>query len=157
MKHVLLEDAEDHITDTAIEDGAKLVPAGTVLMLTRGMTLLKDVPVCMTQCSMAFNQDVKALLPNDAVNDSFLLYLLIANNHRLLKMVDIAGHGTGRLNTDELKSMEIKLPQLAEQQRIADCLTVLDALITAQAAKSETFKQHKRGLMQQLFPARQGS
>jgi len=40
-----------------------------------------------------------------------------------------------------------------EQQAIADCLTALDDRIAAQAAKIETLKQHKRGLMQQLFPA----
>ncbi len=47
----------------------------------------------------------------------------------------------------------IRFPCLPEQQRIANCLTTLDIQITAQAAKIETLKQHKRGLMQQLFPA----
>lgn len=40
-----------------------------------------------------------------------------------------------------------------EQQKIADCLSSLDDLITAQNQKVETLKQHKKGLMQQLFPA----
>lgn len=40
-----------------------------------------------------------------------------------------------------------------EQQKIADCLSSIDALITAQAKKVEALKQHKKGLMQQLFPA----
>ncbi|PTB98081.1 restriction endonuclease subunit S, partial [Marinobacter sp. Z-F4-2] len=39
-----------------------------------------------------------------------------------------------------------------EQQKIADCLSSLDALITAQADKVDTLKTHKKGLMQQLFP-----
>jgi type I restriction enzyme S subunit len=42
---------------------------------------------------------------------------------------------------------------LSEQQRIADCLTSLDALITAAAQELETLKTHKKGLMQQLFPS----
>jgi len=42
---------------------------------------------------------------------------------------------------------------LPEQQRIADCLTSLDALITAETHKVEVLKLHKRGLMQQLFPS----
>ena len=41
---------------------------------------------------------------------------------------------------------------LAEQQRIADCLTSLDELITAATQELETLKTHKKGLMQQLFP-----
>jgi type I restriction enzyme S subunit len=41
----------------------------------------------------------------------------------------------------------------AEQQKIADCLSSLDDLITAENQKLETLKAHKKGLMQNLFPA----
>jgi type I restriction enzyme, S subunit len=44
-------------------------------------------------------------------------------------------------------------PSLAEQQRIAECLTSLDDLITAQTQKLDALKTHKKGLMQQLFPS----
>ena len=39
-----------------------------------------------------------------------------------------------------------------EQQRIADCLSSLDELIAAQTQKIDLLKEHKKGLMQQLFP-----
>jgi type I restriction enzyme S subunit len=48
--------------------------------------------------------------------------------------------------------MEVHFPSSTEQQRIAACLSSLDDLITAQAAYLDTLKQHKKGLMQQLFP-----
>jgi type I restriction enzyme S subunit len=41
---------------------------------------------------------------------------------------------------------------LAEQQKIAECLSSLDELISAQARKVDALKTHKKGLMQQLFP-----
>ena len=44
-------------------------------------------------------------------------------------------------------------PALSEQQKIADCLASLDELIAAQAQQLDTLKTHKKGLMQQLFPA----
>lgn len=44
-------------------------------------------------------------------------------------------------------------PGIEEQQRIADCLTSLDDLITAAAQELEALKTQKRGLMQQLFPS----
>ncbi|MGZ8928443.1 MAG: restriction endonuclease subunit S [Methylobacter sp.] len=47
----------------------------------------------------------------------------------------------------------IPFPNLQEQQKIADCLSSLDELITAQTQKVEVLKAHKKGLMQQLFPA----
>ena len=152
MKQLFLDDTEDHISTVAVDDGAKMASPGTLLMLTRGMTLLKDVPICVLQRGMSFNQDVKALRPKKDMDGLFLAFSLLAKLHRLLKMVDIAGHGTGKLNTDELKSFELVRPQSDEQQKIADCFSSLDALIAAQADKLDALKAHKKGLMQQLFP-----
>lgn len=150
---MFLDDSEDHITTAAIDNGAKQAPAGTVLMLTRGMTLLKDVPICILNRPMSFNQDVKALHPKGDLGGHFLAYLLLASKQRLLSLVDIAGHGTGRLDTDELKSLDVMLPPPAEQRLIVACLISLDELITTQTKKLETLKTLKQGLMQQLFPS----
>jgi type I restriction enzyme S subunit len=152
MKRLFLEDAEDHISTAAIDDGARLVPPGTLLLLTRGMTLLKDVPICVLRRGMSFNQDVKGLRPKDGVEGLFLAWMLTGNKQRLLAMVNIAGHGTGKLDTDELKALELMLPPPDEQQRIANCLSSLDDQITVQLQKLEALKTHKKGLMQGLFP-----
>ena len=45
------------------------------------------------------------------------------------------------------------IPSLNEQHHIASCLSTLDDLIAAQTQKFAALKTHKRGLMQQLFPA----
>lgn len=57
------------------------------------------------------------------------------------------------LNRDRVHSARTAFPLPAEQQKIADCLASIDELITAQAQKLDTLKAHKKGLMQQLFPA----
>ena len=153
MKRLFLEDSEDHISMAAVDDGARMVPAGTLLILTRGMTLLKDVPICVLRREMTFNQDAKALRPKVNVNGLFLALLLLGNKDRLLKMVDVAGHGTGKLNTDELRAFELVTPSPAEQQRIADCLFSIDTQFSAESEKLDALKTHKKGLMQQLFPS----
>lgn len=152
MKRLFLDDSEDHLSEEAIEGGARLVPAGTVLILTRGMTLLKDVPICVGRREMSFNQDVKGLRPRSGVNGLFLAWMLVANKDRLLGMVNIAGHGTGKIDSDELKAFTLRLPQPHEQKRVADCLTSLDELIAAETRKAVTLKTQMKGLMQQLFP-----
>lgn len=43
-------------------------------------------------------------------------------------------------------------PRIEEQQKIASCLSAVDELITAQQEKVEQLQQHKKGLMQGLFP-----
>jgi type I restriction enzyme S subunit len=45
------------------------------------------------------------------------------------------------------------LPNSKEQSKIANCLSSLDVLITAETEKLENLKDHKKGLLQQLFPA----
>jgi type I restriction enzyme S subunit len=60
-----------------------------------------------------------------------------------------------KINMDELRKTKILLPpdkEHKEQQKIASCLSSLDALITAQGEKIEQLKLHKKGLMQGLFP-----
>ncbi|MCT7469035.1 restriction endonuclease subunit S [Aliarcobacter cryaerophilus] len=53
-----------------------------------------------------------------------------------------------------LRDKLVKYPNKnsGEQQKIADCLSSLDSLITAQSQKVELLKEHKKGLLQNLFP-----
>lgn len=53
----------------------------------------------------------------------------------------------------DLAELPIRLPALGEQQKIADCLSSLDAMIAAEGARLAALKAHKKGLMQALFPA----
>lgn len=53
----------------------------------------------------------------------------------------------------DIVKVDLPLPCLPEQQRIASCLSSLDSLVTAEAQKLEALKTHKKGLMQRLFPA----
>lgn len=67
---------------------------------------------------------------------------------------DIAfGNAQQQLTVAGIKKFPLNYPAPDEQQKIADCLTALDTQIAAQVAKIEALQTHKRGLMQQLFPA----
>ncbi len=70
------------------------------------------------------------------------------------RFVTEGGDGSVRVRIyfKDLACLQVPYPELAEQQKIADCLTSLDELIAAQGRKVEALKAHKRGLMQQLFP-----
>lgn len=63
------------------------------------------------------------------------------------------GGGIKHLTRETFARLNVPLLPLAEQQRIASCLSSLDALITAETQKLDALKTHKRGLMQQLFPS----
>ena len=57
-----------------------------------------------------------------------------------------------KINMNDLRNTKVLLPTIKEQQKIADCLSSLDETIEAQDQKIELLKQHKKGLMQGLFP-----
>ncbi|MBD2635846.1 restriction endonuclease subunit S [Limnothrix sp. FACHB-881] len=151
MKSFFLEDSEDHITEVGLANGTKLAPAGSVLLLTRGMTLLNNVPICVLQRPMAFNQDIKAVRPKAGICQEFVPYLLLGNKENLLNLVDLAGHGTGRLNSNDLKTLSILLPPLPEQKAIARMLSALDDKIELNRRMNETLEAMARAIFKDWF------
>lgn len=130
------------VGESLTEEGAntvRVVPAGTVLVLVRGMGLFKDLPVALCDRPVTFNQDIKALVAKDGVDSEYLAFALIARKSDILRHVDSAGHGTGRLDTDLLKSTPLPLPPLPEQREIAEILRTwdeaLEKLTALRAAK----------------------
>lgn len=58
-----------------------------------------------------------------------------------------------RIYYRDLARMRLMLPDISEQKKIADCLSSIDALVAAEAEKLDALNDHKKGLLQQLFPA----
>ena len=81
-------------------------------------------------------------------NIDFVYYLLY--NKGLNNLV--FGSGQPLITGSLLKNLEIAIPSSIEQQKIADCLSSVDELISTETAKLDQLKVHKKGLMQQLFP-----
>jgi type I restriction enzyme S subunit len=114
--------------------------------------------------------DERAAVPNsiftcfrindDVVEPAYLDFLFQANLHgkwlRKFIMVGARAHGSLAVDDDDLMALPVPLPEgpksLAEQQKIADCLTSVDVVIAAQGRKVAALQDHKKGLMQQLFP-----
>lgn len=88
--------------------------------------------------------------PHRGVEVVWLYYLLdLLNLNRFA-----TGQAQPGLSVDVLEKVPVTIPNdEREQQRIATCLSSLDALITAETQKHEALKTHKKGLMQQLFPS----
>jgi len=81
--------------------------------------------------------------------------LVLGSDMGRAALSNLAGGSSGsmkNISKPDVLALLIKVPSLSEQQRIADCLTSLDDIITAEARKLDTLKAHKKGLMQQLFP-----
>ena len=96
----------------------------------------------------------------DSSAPQYLNYLFLGNLHgkwlRNFIQVGARAHGSLSISDSDLLALPVPLPKgetsLAEQQKIADCLSSLDELIAAQTRKVDALKTHKKGLTQQLFP-----
>ncbi|OYX24850.1 MAG: hypothetical protein B7Z06_08305 [Flavobacteriales bacterium 32-35-8] len=77
------------------------------------------------------------------------------STHQYWKWVSFISARSGQpgINGTEYSTMPLSLPPtLVEQRKIASCFSTCDELITEQTAKIEHLRQHKKGLMQGLFP-----
>jgi type I restriction enzyme S subunit len=111
--------------------------------------LIPDIHDRYVMCS-----DGIRLVVDENINHKYFVYLLI-NSPNFRSSVEKAATGSTRkrIGLADLKKLPMLLPpRKEEQQKIANCLSSLDALIAAQADKIDTLKTHKKGLMQQLFP-----
>jgi type I restriction enzyme S subunit len=86
------------------------------------------------------------------VEGKFIFYFFSEHFYqRVMRMS--AKNSVDSVRRSMLTEMPIALPPTKEeQQKIASCLAAVDALITAQQEKIEQLQQHKKGLMQGLFP-----
>ena len=90
----------------------------------------------------------------------FLNYQFSGNLHgrwlRKFIQVGARAHGSLSISDGDLMALPVPVPagskSVAEQQKIANCLSSLDDLIVAQMRKVEALKSYKLGLMQRLFP-----
>lgn len=105
---------------------------------------------CVLQSGVALGGDLNII--RSKLNGVFLSYYL--NNVKKQEIAQIAqGIAVVHLYPGQLKKLNINVPKPREQQKIADCLSSLDDLIAAQSQKLDALKAHKKGLLQQLFPA----
>ncbi len=149
------DDAAHHYTERTLRtisaeglqnSSAELLPVNSVIVSSRAPIGY----VTINKVEMATNQGCKGIVPRADVYHEFLYFSLLVANQRLNDLG--AGAGFKEISASTLKVFPILVPELTEQQKIADCLSSLDELIRAQGKRIEALKQHKKGLAQQLFP-----
>lgn len=87
---------------------------------------------------------IKILTPKKKDNLKFI--------YELISQIRFEAKEHKRYYISEYQKIELPFPLPNEQQKIASCLTSLDEVITAHSQKLELLKDHKKGLMQNLFP-----
>ena len=90
---------------------------------------------------------------NKSEDSRYIYYALQSDVIQSQIRLEINTSSQKNIGIDSIKKLSIFTPALSEQLKISDCLAVFDAQITAKTQQLDALKTHKKGLMQQLFPA----
>lgn len=152
MKVDEIGDAQDHISSSAVEQSAtRLIPKRSLLMVVRGMILAHSFPTAINTVPVTINQDMKAIVPFRADLSRFLLLLTKGLKPEVLRLVLRSTHGTCKLLTDDLFSMPIPIPPLAEQRRIVDKVNELMGLCERLGKQLNTAQTENRRLLEAIL------
>ena len=147
-----LADTSQHVTSLAVRHcAAVVVPADSIVLVTRSGILRKYLPVALVQKPMAINQDIKALIPNEAVSAEFLLHAINGYGGAILASCLKAGTTVESVEFTWLKAFVIPLPPRVEQTAIAAVLSDMDAELSALEARRDKTRALKQGMMQELL------
>lgn len=141
----------DSVTNEAVGNGTRIAPAFSSFIAVRGMSLHKEIRVVRASFPATFNQDIKAIQAFDGVDRRFLYYCLVAHKPTLLNRVESAGHGTGRLPTDQLESLPIPDVEDDTSTAIAKILGDLDDKIDLLREMNRTLEEIARAVFRAWF------
>lgn len=127
MKAWEIHGSQVSITEAGLNNSAaRLVPPNSILVVVRSGVLKHTVPIAITRVPVTVNQDMKALVCSEAVNPDYAARFLKSQSSVILQWVRATT--ADNFPVDKLKQIEIPLPPLPEQRRIAEILDRADAL-----------------------------
>lgn len=151
MRGNVYADSELKITEEGLKKGSKLAEKGTLLILVRGSMLFNKIPIGIVAKDVAFNQDVKSIVVNDYSTSEYILNWFTAFESKILNMVTGTGIGAGKLDLPDLKALEIKIPPLPEQIKLANFLFKIDQRISTQKKIISHLETSIRTFREQIF------
>jgi type I restriction enzyme S subunit len=115
-----LVDSKDHISQIAANSSStKLLASGTILVVIRSGVLAHSLPVGVIRQAATFNQDIKAIIPNNEIDSEYVALFLRANEHKIIRNGVKRGATVHSLNSGYLENLPFNIIELPEQRRIA--------------------------------------
>jgi type I restriction enzyme S subunit len=121
FKNFYIDNTEDYITDLGLkESSTKLAAEYSVIVVVRSGILQHTLPVAVNTKPVAFNQDVKALVPKNKqqLSSKYLGYYLSIFSKRILPLITKHSTTVQSINTNEFDGLLIPLPHKSDQDRI---------------------------------------
>jgi type I restriction enzyme S subunit len=138
---------DEYITDLGLKESpARLLEPGTLLLsifATVGRTAILAIPAATNQAIVGLQ------LKTDALNRAYLRHFLDSQNPALKQKS--RGVAQDNINTSILKQLQIPLPPLQEQRRIAAILDKVNSLREISQSNQQTLQALERKAFLDLF------
>lgn len=144
-------DVDGRISELGLNNSsAKMLPKNSVLVALAGQGKTRGT-IAVNKVELSTNQSVAAIIPNPEIVNYAYLFLNLDSRYEELRRLSTGDGGRGGLNLKLLKNIKLPLPQLDEQEFIADVLLKCDEEMTILSDINLELQQQKKGLMQQLL------
>jgi type I restriction enzyme, S subunit len=144
----LISETETEISAQGVKKSSAVLHAAGTVLVSRdagvGKSAVMAAPMAVSQHFIVWTCHAHLL-------SNWFLYYLLQEMKPIFERI-ATGSTIKTIGLPFFKELRRALPALPEQQRIANCLSSLDDLISAATQELDTLKIHKKGLMQQLFP-----
>ena len=124
----------------------RMIPANSVMVTCIGSTIGK---MALSSQGCVTNQQINTIVPKQDYDSNYIYYALLNNTNIFEKLKGTTA--VPIINKSNFQSLEIMVPSLKEQQKIADILSSVDAAIEKTEQVIAKTEEVKKGLMQQLL------
>jgi type I restriction enzyme S subunit len=145
----VITSTKEHITVAGVNhSSAKVFPKGTLLMAMFGQGVTRG-KVAVLGIDATFNQACVAITPSKEADTGYL-YQFLAHSYEAIRQLSNSG-SQENLNAGLIKGIQLPLPPLSEQKRIAEVVSTRDRGIR-QLTDLISVKSHVRnGLIQNIM------
>lgn len=148
----ILSDSIQHVTPAAVKN-AGLFPAYSIIVATTATIGEHALIIVDSLANQRFAFLTKRKSFDNKLDMMYFHYFMFIIDEWCKRNTNAGGLLS--VNMDSFKKLTIPYPSsLSEQKKIADCFVSIDKEIDATKRKLELLKEHKKGLMQRLFPAK---
>ena len=128
MKSLVISDAQDKVTQRAVEDGLAVFEANSVMIVVRSGILRRMVPVAVSALPCTVNQDLKVLTLAMPVMATYVQLMIRGFESFILQNLTKVGTTVESIRFDDFERQPFPLPPLPEQSRIVAKVEALMAL-----------------------------
>lgn len=153
MKSAVLSEAADYITEEAIENSAtSLLPPQTILIVVRSGILAHSLPVARAARPLAFNQDIKALIPDQhKIEPEYLYWFLRSSAPIVLRQGVKKGATVHSVQSGFIESLNVPIATRQEQKRIIDLLGRADGIVRLRRQAQEKAAELVPAIFRNMF------